>query len=98
MKKSSLSLTRMLPAPIAGVFEACTRPELMSVWLVCRADGTATALNELKLGGSYRVEMTRDGQAIGGAYGEYLEIEAPRRLVFTWNSDNAGVRDSVVTI
>jgi uncharacterized protein YndB with AHSA1/START domain len=94
----SLSLTRVLPANISRVFEACTQPELMSRWLVCCADGSATAWSDLRLGGTYRIEMTRGGKAIGAAYGEYLEIQAPRRLVFTWNSDNAGVRDSVVTI
>jgi uncharacterized protein YndB with AHSA1/START domain len=94
----SLSLARVLPAAIEDVFEACTRPELLARWLVCSEDGTASAMNELRVGGRFRVQMRRGDEVIGGAEGRYVEIAPPVRLAFTWSAPNVGVRDSLVTI
>ena len=39
---------------------------------------------DLRVGGSFRIEATEPDLAVGG---EYLEVEAPARLVHTWLFD-----------
>jgi uncharacterized protein YndB with AHSA1/START domain len=56
------------------VFEFFTDPEKMVRW-----KGTAATLDP-RPGGVYRVELNE--QAI--AKGEYVEVDPPRRVVFTW--------------
>jgi uncharacterized protein YndB with AHSA1/START domain len=50
-------------------------------------------------GGGFRADITGRGDI---AYGTYLEIEPPRRVVFTWEWDNKDLadayRDSVVEV
>lgn len=93
-----LSLTRVLPAPIHRVFAACTQPELLAEWLVCSEQGSAEAENELRVGGRFRVEMRSAGRVVGSAEGQYVAIDPPHLLVFTWSSPNVGVFGSTVTI
>ena len=101
---ATVTLTRVLRAPIERVFAACSQPELIARWLICcdnnsdTATATATAANTLEVGGRYRIDMARGGQVFAQIDGEYLDIAAPNRLVFTWRSANVGVQDSVVTI
>ena len=64
------------------VFPFFVDPEKMSLWMGRRAE------LEGRLGGIYRVEV--NDQAI--ARGEYVEIDPPRRVVFTfgWEGQEAG--------
>jgi uncharacterized protein YndB with AHSA1/START domain len=87
-----------LPASLERVFEAWSRPEALSRWFVVEPSWRARATNDFRVGGGYRVEMRRDDGTIFVAFGEYLEIDPPRRLVFTWSSAAPPVRRSVVTI
>lgn len=95
-----LVITRLLPAAPERVFAACTRPELLAQWLTCVEDGEATATAEPRVGGPFRIEMRRRGEAevVGYAEGEYIELLPPHRLVFTWRADHVGVATSIVTI
>jgi len=56
---------------------------------------------ELRPGGRYRVEM-QIGDSTHVVVGEYREIRAPERLVFTWRWEKsdmaAGFDDTVVTL
>ncbi len=99
-QQATVTLTRVLRAPIERVFAACSQPELIARWLICcdSNSGTATATNTLEVGGRYRVDMVRDGKVFAQIEGEYIAIAAPHRLVFTWRSANVGVQDSVVHI
>jgi uncharacterized protein YndB with AHSA1/START domain len=97
----SLRIKRVLPARIDEVFDAWTDGDLLARWFVCAPNWTASVTCDVRVGGRYRIEMKEGGELVGVAEGEYLAIERPRRLVFTWTSDGrtgAGVRDSKVTI
>jgi uncharacterized protein YndB with AHSA1/START domain len=59
--------------------------------------GTVTAEVDLRVGGWFRVVMRSEGTVIEHA-GEYREIEAPKRLVFTWSSPYTGPTPSLITI
>lgn len=79
---TEFGVTRVFDAPAELVFKAYTTPELVkrwwgfetSEWLVCEID--------LRVGGQWRF-VTRDEGMEVGFHGEYLEIEAPHRLVST---------------
>ena len=98
MKTASLRVQRVLPASVWRVFEARTRPELMAQWFVVDPSWQGKAAVDFRVGGKYRVEMDRRDGTIFVAFGEYLEIVPPRRLVFTWSSAVPPIAGSVVTV
>lgn len=80
---TSLRLTRVIEADPETVFRAWTDPAEMEQWY-CPEGGTVDeARVDLSVGGRYRVAM-RMPDGVHVAYGVYREIEAPHRLVFTW--------------
>jgi uncharacterized protein YndB with AHSA1/START domain len=94
--ESSVTITRVMRAPIDKVFAAWTDPSLMSRWFYPVPTWTAKVGNDLVVGGRYTVTMRTDqGEAIV-ITGVYEAIEPPRRLVFTWSSH--AITDTLVTI
>jgi len=79
-----ISMTRVFHAPRTLVFEAYTRPHLLSRWLLGPEGWTMPVCEiDLTVGGKYRyVWRHEDGRemAMGGVY---REIVAPERLVTT---------------
>lgn len=76
---------RHLAASPESVFAAFARAEVVAQWLTPAPDVKLTVLElEFREGGRYRFAYdTPDGQRmlVGG---EYRNIEAPTRLVFSW--------------
>jgi len=93
---NKLEIVRQFPHEPARVFSALTDPAKMSQWFFCSESGATKVTNDLRRGGKYVVEMPHDGEPVV-IHGVYLEIEPPKKLVFTWNSTR-GVKDSKVTI
>jgi uncharacterized protein YndB with AHSA1/START domain len=69
-----LEVTTHVAAPPDVVFPYFTDPERYAAWM-----GTDVTLSPTP-GGTYRVRM-RDGVE---AAGEFVEVDPPRRVVFTW--------------
>lgn len=69
-----LVVTETIDAPAEVVFPYFTDPERYAIWM-----GTHATL-EPEPGGTYRTSM-REGLA---AAGEFVEVDPPHRLVFTW--------------
>ena len=96
-ESGKLVLRRVLPASRERVFAAWTDAESMREWM-CPGDiVSAEAHLDPRVGGLYRIVM-RDR---AGAYehtGEYLVVEPPARLVFTWIAKSTGGRPTLVTI
>jgi len=90
-----VEIHRRLPAPIGEVFRWLTEPELLGQWMT--PIGTVEADVDLRVGGRLRIVMKGDGRVIEHS-GEYLEIDPPHRLVFTWVSPYTGSVPSVVTV
>jgi len=90
-----IEINRRLPAPIAEVFRWWTDPELLCEWMT--PVGTVEAEVDLRVGGRLRIVMKGEGRVIEHT-GEYLEIDPPRRLVFTWVSPYTGSVPSVITV
>ena len=90
----SIEIQRVLSAPIDEVFRWWTEPQLLTRWM--SPVGQVEAEVDLRVGGRLRIVM-RDGPVEIAHDGEYVEIDHPRRLVFTWQSRfTAGV--SLVTV
>jgi uncharacterized protein YndB with AHSA1/START domain len=62
------------------VFPYFTDPEKLLIWKAVHAEANGTR------GGSFRLDVTGRGDF---AYGTYLEIDPPRRVVFSWRWANA---------
>lgn len=91
----ALVIRRVLPAPPAAVFAAWTDPASLARWMAL--GGAATATLDLRVGGGFRIVM--DGPDRPHVYmGEYLAIEPPTRLVFTWRSAHTGDATTRVTV
>lgn len=87
-------ISRVLPAPVEDVFRWWTDEDLLARWM--SPVGSAEVSVDLRVGGALRVVMRGAGIEIHH-WGEYVEIDPPRRLVFTWNSPFTGGA-SLVTV
>ena len=90
-----IEIRRRLPASIADVFRWWTEPHRLREWM--SPIGSVEAEVDLRVGGALRIVMRGNGTVIEHV-GEYLEIEPPRRLVFTWASPFTGAGPSLVTL
>lgn len=76
LSDGAIELTRRIEAPPETVFRYFTDPERYRAWLGVDAE------LEASVGGEYKIRMTDDGAI--SALGRYLELDPPRRLVFSW--------------
>ena len=90
-------LRRVVPHPRARVFDAWLDPGSLARWMRPRAESTATAEVDARVGGKFRIVMRHGSDAIEHT-GEYLIIERPSRLSFTWVSVNTHGRPTIVTV
>ena len=90
-------MERTFDAPAQRVFDAWTNPEVLRRWWHVERDWETTVAEvDLRVGGAVRVVM-RDPQkdAEYGGGGQYLEVDPPRRLVFTWFWDGNDTRQLI---
>jgi uncharacterized protein YndB with AHSA1/START domain len=95
MSRLAVEIRRTLPAPIDEVFRWWTEPALMREWMT--PVGSCDIENDLRVGGRLHVVMRGDGRVIEHE-GQYLEINPPRRLSFTWTSAYTEGQPSIVTV
>jgi len=91
---------RRLAASPAQVFAAFADASLVSRWLTPSQDvGLAVLQLDFRVGGSYRFAYHVPGREPMLVNGLYRVIEAPTRIVFSWNieppDEHAGVRSEV---
>lgn len=79
----TVRVERHVAAPVAAVYAAWTDPTVMAAWM--SPSGTAEATADPRVGGRLTVVMIDAGVRIEHA-GEYLELDPPNRLQFTWRS------------
>jgi uncharacterized protein YndB with AHSA1/START domain len=90
---TALQINRTLPYPIERVWRALTDPTALTGWFwPQRFEPTVEV--DLRVGGRYRIA----GPAVGLAVtGQYLVVEPPNRLSFTWRWDGEA-DESLVTV
>jgi uncharacterized protein YndB with AHSA1/START domain len=93
----AVRVERMLPAAADVVFDAWIDPASLRVWMAPGAITVADAHCEPRVGGAFRIVMV-DGEGAIEHTGRYLELDRPRRLVFTWRSPATGATDTEVTV
>ncbi len=80
----TLTLTEILSAPSARVFQAWTNVDQMKRWFAPGDLRVPEAVADVRPGGRYRIVMERaDGQQHIAA-GEYREVVPNERLSFSW--------------
>ena len=80
----SARLTRRLDAAPERVFDAWLDPKVASRWLFTSSTSQANDTQiDARVGGKWRISDRR-GDVDYMGHGEYLEIDRPRRLVFTF--------------
>lgn len=78
-----LSISRVIDAPRSRVFRAWTEPTLLQQWWAPHGMTTPECEMNLWVGGLFRTLMRAPDGAEYPTQGVFLEIVAPRRLVFT---------------
>jgi len=86
VQSEQLRLERTFAAPREEVFRAWTQPEVLRRWWAAAPDWEGTRAEvDVRVGGRYRLSMrdpqSGDEHTVGG---EYVEIDPPARLVYTW--------------
>ena len=79
-----LVLTRLLDAPRALVYRACTQPEHIARWWGPRGFTTIGCTMDVRIGGRYRVGMRSPQGTEHWKRGVYRELFEPERIVFTF--------------
>ena len=81
---NEIHMTRLFDAPRELVFEAMTKPEHVREWWGRLGEGYSVPVCEvdLRIGGKWRF-VNRHPKGEAAFHGEYREIAAPGRVVFT---------------
>lgn len=97
----TLELTHTFRARREEVFAAWTEAEQLVQWFGSLGSKTTDAKVDLRIGGEYRLAMTlADGRQIV-LYGTFREVNAPEKLVYTWEADGpdmGDIRNTLVTV
>ena len=89
-EQRTLVIERMLDAPAPQVFEAWSHPQHLVRWWGPKDFTLPHCEQDFRVGGKYRFCMRAPDGSDHWVRGEYLEIDEPRRLVFTWLREDDG--------
>jgi len=94
-------ITRTFNGPARIVFEAWTTPELLMKWWTPKSFGITfiSCEADVRTGGTYRFVMGHPAFDKPMAFfGRYLEVDPPKRLVWTNEEGGEGEEGSVTTV
>lgn len=78
---------RVLPASPAAVFREWTDEESLAEWMCPRPHRATRVELDARVGGTFRIDVA-DGTMEFQVAGEYIEVDPPHRLTFTWRCSN----------
>jgi uncharacterized protein YndB with AHSA1/START domain len=90
-------VVRVLSAPPEEVFDAWTDAQSLAVWMCPGSVERAVAEVDPRVGGRFRIVM-KGPDCDHEHTGEYLVLDRPRRMVFTWVSGETGGEATTVTV
>jgi uncharacterized protein YndB with AHSA1/START domain len=92
-----LVIMRTFNGPARIVFEAWTKPELLKLWWAPKSFGVSLLSCEadVRVGGRYRFEISREGSKPMAFFGQYLEVKPHSRLVWTNEESDDGAVTTV---
>lgn len=86
-----LHIERVLDAPPERIFAAWTDPAVLRRWWAAQPDWTgADASTDVRVGGRYRLSMRDSAGGVRSVAGEYIEVDPPRHLSYTWAWESHG--------
>ena len=96
-------VSRTFAAPREQVFRAWTDPDAVRRWFGSSIGPAKKVEADLRVGGRYRISVSMPPTGrLASAYGEYLEVEPPERLVYTFAWEKMplalGLGNSKVTV
>jgi uncharacterized protein YndB with AHSA1/START domain len=95
----SVRLRRVFNTSIEHLFDCFTDPSLIVGWWGPAGSTCPGARADLVVGGSYRFEILgAESAEVVVVCGEYVEIDSPNRLVFTWRWEGGGDETTRVTL
>jgi uncharacterized protein YndB with AHSA1/START domain len=96
----ALHLERVLPAPRPLVFKALTEPDELAKWWGPHGFTIPSIELDLRVGGNYRIAMQPPEGELFYLQGEFLEVDPPSRLVYTfrWEDPNPDDVETVATL
>ena len=95
-----LDLRRVLKAPRERIFSALTEPAELAKWWGPDGFTTPEIDLDLRVGGRYRFAMQPPDGDLFYLAGEFLEIDSPCRLAYTfyWEEPDPDDRETVVSL
>jgi uncharacterized protein YndB with AHSA1/START domain len=93
----TLVVRRFMPVPRERVFAAWLKPASLAQWMRPSGMTDATAEVDARVGGKFRIVMMKGREKFEHT-GEYLIIQPPARLSFTWISQATDFKSTEVTI
>ena len=97
MTELTLNISKIIHAPIEKVFDAWLNPIMLSKFMTpMQGMPESDVKNDARQGGSFTIIMHVGDEKLPHT-GEYLEINRPNKLVFTWASHRSP-DDSKVTL
>jgi uncharacterized protein YndB with AHSA1/START domain len=92
-----LEITRVFDAPPELVFDAWMVREQWQSWIGPEGIDCEVPLLEPRVGGRYQVIMRLTDGRVVPVVGAFREIDRPKRIVFTWKSEN-NEGDTLITL
>lgn len=92
--QESLVLKRVFNAPVQTIFEAWTSTEALAQWFGPEGFRVLNVQCDLSVGGQYDITIQAPDNRAIRHFGEYIAIDAPHSLVFTWVLDDQACRGS----
>jgi uncharacterized protein YndB with AHSA1/START domain len=98
LDETTLVLTRHFNAPPARVFDAWMNHDEFQSWIGVEGVRCEVPEFDARVGGRYAIDLRLSTGEIAPVTGEFREIDAPRRIVFTWGWNGDPKRQSLITI
>jgi uncharacterized protein YndB with AHSA1/START domain len=93
-----VQLRRRVKATAEEIFELWTKPDLMARWMSPFPGAVdCKASCDFRLGGSYSLVMVSQDES-REVTGTYVQIDPPRKLVFTWMGPLTNHVNTLVTV
>ena len=94
----AVRVTRRFAAPPERVFDAWLDPKTVGEWLFRTPGGELTFVEiDAREGGTFKLVERREGEDVAHT-GSYVEVDRPRRLVFTLVVEKYGPAADTVTV
>lgn len=90
----TLELQREFNAPIERVFSAWAEADVLAQWFGPESFSVIKAEVDCRLNGKYDVTIESPDKKIIRHFGEYVEVDEPNTLIFTWELENQDCQGS----